>query len=101
MEEKRIKHLVIFCLKSGKDSLETSKFLADGKSILSSIHVAEKFKVMEQISLKNEYDFGFSMEFKSKEAYEKYNSYPSHVDFVKTRWENEVTTFLEIDFEDI
>jgi hypothetical protein len=56
---------------------------------------------MNQVSLKNNYDFGFSMEFANKEAYEKYNSHPSHIAFVKNRWENEVTTFLEIDFEDI
>ena len=99
MEEKRITHQVIFCLKSGKDSPETARFLEDGKSILSSIPGTEKFKVMNQVSLKNNYDLGFSMEFANKEAYDKYNSHPLHIDFVKNRLENEVTTFLEIDFE--
>lgn len=101
MEEKAIKHMVIFCLKSEKNSPETQKFLEDARSILTSIPVTENFKVMNQISLKNDYDFGFSMEFKNKEAYDTYNSHPSHLAFVQNRWVNEVTTFLEIDFQNI
>ena len=64
-----IKHMVIFCLKYNESDSRTDKFLSDSKSILSSIPVVEKFKVLKQISPKNKFHFGFFMEFKDKEAY--------------------------------
>lgn len=100
MTEKRIRHSVIFCLKHEIHAPETEQFLSDGKSILSSIPVVENFEVLKQVSPKNEYHFGFSMEFSNKAAYDAYNAHPAHVDFVKNRWETEVTRFLEIDYEE-
>jgi len=99
MQKERIRHMVLFCLMYDKDGTETEKFLQDGQTILSTIPVVEKFEVLKQISPKNEYDFGFSMEFSDKAAYEMYNANPLHVDFVKDRWLKEVTKFLEIDFQ--
>jgi hypothetical protein len=93
--------MVIFCLKYDKSDSRTDKFLSDSKSILSSIPVVEKFKVLKQISPKNKFHFGFSMEFKDMEAYETYSKHPMHVNYVKQLWQKEVTHFLEIDFEDL
>jgi hypothetical protein len=101
MDAQRIRHMVIFCLKHDKNSMEAEKFLQDGRSILTSIPVVEKFEVLRQVSPKNDYDYGFSMEFTDKDAYETYNAHPSHVGFVKERWETEVTRFLEIDFQSL
>jgi predicted GIY-YIG superfamily endonuclease len=96
MEEK-IRHMVIFCLKYEIGSKESNKFLSDGKEILSKIPGVEEFHVYRQISPKNEYDFGFSMEFTNKATYSAYCVHPLHVDFVDQRWKTEVTRFLEID----
>lgn len=101
MKKILIKHMVIFCLKYDKSDSRTDKFLSDSKSILSSIPVVEKFKVLKQVSPKNKFNFGFSMEFKDKEAYETYSKHPIHVNYVKQLWQKEVTHFLEIDFEDL
>ena len=99
MADKGIQHMVIFCLKHDKGSFEEKKFLMDGQSILSQIPVVSNFRVLPQISPKNDYHFGFSMEFSDQEAYDTYNQHPLHVDFVDKRWKAEVTKFLEIDFE--
>jgi hypothetical protein len=99
MTKDSIRHMVIFCLKHDKQALETEKFLMDGQTILCSIPGVEKFEVLKQISPKNEYDYGFSMEFSDKTAYENYNNHPLHVGFVNQRWLKEVTKFLEIDFK--
>ena len=96
-----IKHMVIFCLKYDKSDSRTDKFLSVSKSILGSIPAVEKFKLVKQISPKNKFHFGFSMEFKDKEAYETYSKHPMHVNYVKQLWQKEVTHFLEIDFEDM
>ena len=96
-----IKHMVIFCLKYDKSDPSTEKFLSDSKSILGSIPAVEKFKLVKQISPKNKFHFGFSMEFKDKEAYETYIKHQMHVNYVKQLWQKEVTHFLEIDFEDL
>ena len=47
----------------------------------------------------NNFEYGISMEFDTKEAYEAYNQHPDHTDFVKTFWMRDVADFLEIDFE--
>ena len=94
-----IQHMGIFVLKHDKNSPETQTFLKDGKRILSAIPGVRNFQVFTQVSTKNDYDFGFSMVFAGKAAYEKYNNHPDHVRFVEQRWKREVSRFLEIDFE--
>lgn len=98
MTGNRIRHMVIFCLKHDIDSTETEKFLKDGLRILTSIPGVESFEVLNQVSPKNDYDFGFSMEFSSREDYDSYSAHPDHNEFVEQRWKKEVTRFLEIDF---
>ena len=53
---------------------------------------------MKQVSPKNDYAFGFSVEFKDQAAYTGYNDHPWHVAFVKDRWIPEVSRFMEIDY---
>lgn len=48
---------------------------------------------------KNNFDYGFSMEFDSVDAYEAYNQHPDHVAFVETFWKKDVADFLEVDYE--
>jgi hypothetical protein len=39
------------------------------------------------------------MDFADQAAYDGYNAHPRHVAFVRDRWDREVETFLEIDYE--
>ncbi|GLX70242.1 Dabb family protein [Paenibacillus glycanilyticus] len=96
-----IQHSVIFTLKHADGSELESKFLEDGKAILSSIPVVQQFRVFRQVSPKNDYKFGFSMEFAGQAAYEAYNAHPLHAAFVAERWEKEVEAFLEIDYTEV
>lgn len=98
MEKQAIRHMVIFDLKASKGSMDAEKFLADGKAILESIPVVNHFEVLYQVSPKNDYDYGFSMEFNNQADYDTYNAHPSHEEFVRGRWVTEVERFLEIDF---
>jgi hypothetical protein len=91
--------MVIFCLKHAKGSAAADTFLSDGERLLSSIPQVAQFGVFRQISSKNDYDYGFSMDFASREDYEIYNAHPIHVEFVEGRWKPEVARFLEIDFQ--
>jgi len=90
--------MAIFTLKHAEDAPETERFLRDGRTILSAIPTVERFEVVRQISPKNPYRFGFSMEFADQAAYDAYNEHPAHVDFVERRWKLEVESFQEIDF---
>jgi hypothetical protein len=98
---KSITHMVIFCLKHDKDSLQEKEFISYSREILSSIPVVRDFKACRQTSPKNGFDFGFTMKFKDKNSYEEYNNHPSHQEYVNNRWLHEVDKFLEIDFEEI
>jgi hypothetical protein len=99
LKDGEIQHMVIFDLKHEKGSAMAEKFLKDGEQILSQLPVVQNFQVFNQVSLKNDYTYGFSMVFADKPAYETYNHHPNHVAFVENRWKQEVTRFLEIDFK--
>jgi hypothetical protein len=92
-----IRHTVVFTLKHGQGSAEEKKFLEDAL-VLTSIPGVQNFERLNQVSRKNAYKFGFSMEFADQAAYDAYDTHPVHVAFVRDRWKVEVTDFLEIDY---
>ena len=59
----------------------------------------EAFEVLREVSPKNGFVHGLSMEFADRAAYDAYNEHPEHVAFVQERWLAEVTDFQEIDYE--
>ncbi|AOZ92537.1 Dabb family protein [Paenibacillus crassostreae] len=93
-----IKHMVIFNLHSGKDTPEAEAFLKDSATELAAIPGVQQFEIFHQVSIKNEYDYGFSMIFANQIAYDTYNNHPVHQNYVATRWLKEVSQFQEIDF---
>jgi hypothetical protein len=93
-----IRHTVVFKLKHAAGSPAELDFLQSARK-LADIPTVRKFECLRQISKKNSYDFGLSMEFTSPRDYQTYNEHPDHVHFVQTRWIPEVVDFLEIDYE--
>jgi hypothetical protein len=96
--ERMIRHTVIFKLKHTAGSRSELDFLQAARK-LADIPTVKNFECLRQISDKNSYEFGLSMEFTSTEDYQVYNAHPDHVKFVETRWIPEVADFMEIDFE--
>jgi stress responsive alpha/beta barrel protein len=92
-----IRHTVAFKLKHPSNSEAEASFLKAARG-LTSIPTVRNFEWLRQVSPKNKFDFGFSMEFASEQDYEAYNAHPEHVRFVETRWRPEVADFLEIDY---
>lgn len=92
-----IRHTVVFKLKHAAGSAAENAFL-EAADVLADIPGVEKFEKLKQVSAKNDYAFGFSMEFKDQAAYSIYNDHPWHVAFVKDRWIPEVSQFMEIDY---
>lgn len=92
-----IRHTVVFNLKHGKGSDEERKFLDDAL-VLAEIPGIKAFERLRQVSPKNNFSFGFSMEFDDQAAYDGYNVHPQHVAFVRDRWVPEVSDFMEIDY---
>ena len=93
-----IRHTVVFTLKHPRNSLPEKAFL-DAALRLASIPSVRNFERLKQTSPKNDFTFGFSMEFENREGYDFYNDHPDHLDFVNTQWIPEVLRFLEIDYE--
>lgn len=91
-------HTVIFKLKHAAGSQQEIGFLQTAQK-LADISSVNNFECLRQVSKKNDYDFGLSMEFASQADYQFYNEHPDHVQFVQTRWIPEVIDFLEIDYE--
>ena len=92
-----IRHTVVFTLAHAPGSVEEASFL-EAATVLAGIPGVERFEQLRQVSPKNDYSFGFSMEFADQAAYSAYNEHPDHVAFVEGRWVPEVTDFLEIDY---
>ena len=95
-----IRHTVAFRLKHPKGSAQETSFLAAGKA-LAGIPGVERFEQLRQVSPKNDFDFGYSMEFADQRAYDGYNDHPVHDAYVRDRWIPEVEAFLEIDYAPI
>lgn len=92
-----IRHTVVFRLKHPAGSPEEASFLSAARN-LASIPGVENFECLRQVSSKNDFTFGLSMEFASQKEYDVYNNHPDHADFVQVRWIPEVADFLEIDY---
>jgi hypothetical protein len=92
-----IRHTVVFSLKHAAGLAEEGAFLRDAQA-LAAIPGVEKFEQLRQVSPKNDFAFGFSMEFANEAAYSAYNDHPDHVAFVRDRWVPEVARFMEIDY---
>jgi hypothetical protein len=95
-----IRHTVVFKLEHPAGSPEEAEFLQEAKK-LASIPTVQKFECLRQVSPKNIYQFGLSMEFEDQAAYRAYSEHPDHVAFVQGRWTDNVTDFLEIDYQPI
>jgi len=93
-----IRHTVVFKLKHSNGSAGERAFLT-AADVLAKIPGLQKFEKLRQVSAKNDYAFGFSMEFADQAAYQGYNDHPEHTRFVSERWLPEVEKFLEIDYE--
>lgn len=97
MLQNRIRHTVVFTLIHPSGSGGESDFLQAAEG-LAAIPGVEVFELLAEVSPKNDYRFGISMEFADRGAYERYNEHRDHVRFVQERWVSEVTDFLEIDY---
>lgn len=93
-----IRHTVVFKLKHAAGSQAELDFLRAAAK-LADIPTVRNFECLRQVSQKNIFDYGLSMEFASPQDYQSYNTHPEHVNFVQTRWIPEVTDFMEIDYE--
>ena len=92
-----IRHTVAFRLKHPRSSAEERSFLEGGKA-LADIPGVEKFEQLRQVSAKNEFHFGYSMEFADQAAFDAYDRHPVHVAYVRDRWVPEVEAFAETDY---
>jgi hypothetical protein len=92
-----ITHTVAFRLKHPRGSNEESDFLRDAL-VLADIPGVQDFCRLLQVGAKAGYDFGFSMRFADRDAFEAYDRHPVHAAFVAERWLPEVSTFVELDY---
>lgn len=93
-----IRHSVILKLNDSIHPDEKQAFF-DAVGKLSSIPNVQKFEVLKQISPKNKFEYGISMEFDNQEQYDAYSNHPDHVAFVQKFWMSNVEDFLEIDYQ--
>lgn len=100
MKTFKLRHTVFFSLRYPKGSAEEKTFLEAARK-LSWIPGVLNFECLREVSSKNNYDYGLSMEFESVKAYKDYQKNPDHDAFVKTYWMRDVKDFLEIDYEPI
>ena len=92
-----IRHTVAFRLKHAPGSAAEHDFLR-AACALASIPGVQKFECLRQMSAKNSFAFGLSMEFADAAAYAFYTDHPDHTAFVQGRWIPEVAEFMELDY---
>jgi hypothetical protein len=92
-----IRHTVTFTLVHEPGSPEEQAFF-EAARVLGDIPGVMRYEQRRQISEHSSFTFGISMEFEDEDAYDAYGRHPDHVEFVETRWQQEVKDFLELDF---
>ncbi|MER0439937.1 Dabb family protein [Emticicia sp. W12TSBA100-4] len=92
-----IRHSVILSLKPQLSS-EDKKAFFEAVVKLTDIPNVQKFEVLKQISPKNNFEYGISMEFDTQEQYDFYSNHPQHQTFIQDFWIKSVEDFLEIDY---
>jgi len=92
-----IRHSVILKLKADLNSADKQAFF-DAVDKLALVPDVQKFEFLKQISPKNKFEFGISMEFDNQEQYDFYSNHPEHVAFIQNFWMKNVEAFLEIDY---
>jgi hypothetical protein len=93
-----IRHTVVFRLKHPANSPQEKSFLEIAQK-LSSISSVKKFECLREVSPKNDFSFGLSMEFDNHIDYQFYCDHPEHLKFVQDTWIPNVEKFLEIDYQ--
>jgi len=92
-----IRHTVTFKFKTTVNPAAVKDFFIAAKK-LATINGVQNFECLKQVSTKNIFEYGLSMEFADNELYQQYNNNPYHVSFVQQYWLNAVEDFLEIDY---
>ena len=92
-----IRHTVVFKLKHPKNSAAETAFLIAAVQ-LAQIPGVKNFECLRQVSKKNNFDFGLSMDFDNQQVYDEYANHTDHLTFVQNIWLKEVDQFLEIDY---
>lgn len=92
-----IRHSVILKLKSELSSDDKKAFF-EAVDKLAEIPNVQKFEVLKQISPKNKFEYGISMEFDTQEHYDFYSNHAQHQAFIQDFWIKSVEDFLEIDY---
>jgi hypothetical protein len=92
-----IRHSVILKLKSNISSEDKQAFF-DAVDKLATIPDVQNFEVLKQVSPKNKFEYGISMEFDNQEQYDVYSNHTEHVAFIQNFWMKSVEDFLEIDY---
>ncbi len=92
-----IRHSVIFKLKPQLSTEEKQTFF-DAVEKLASIPDVQKFEILKQISPKNKFEYGISMEFDTQKQYDIYSKHTAHQSFIQNFWIKSVENFLEIDY---
>jgi hypothetical protein len=93
----RIRHTVAFTLVHPAGSGAERDFL-EAAGQLAAIPGVDDFEILAEVSPKNGYRFGISMEFADRSVYDRYNEHRDHIRFVEERWMPEVSDFLELDY---
>ena len=91
-----IRHSVIFKFKTSIDFVAMENFFIAAKK-LATIAGVQNFESLRQVSKKNKFEYGLSMEFANEDLYQHYNNHPVHVKFIQEYWLNYVEDFMEID----
>ena len=93
-----IQHTVVFRLVHKAGSAAEAGFLDTGRVTLTAIPGVTEFAINRQISPKSDLAWQFTMVFADQSVYDAYNTHPTHLGFVESRWVPEVADFQEYDF---
>ena len=89
-----IEHTVAFRLKASVDERDFLRRAA----ALGALPGVLDFRILRQVSAKNDFEHALAMRFASRADYDAYDAHPEHRRFVNEVWLPDVAAFLELDY---
>jgi len=93
-----LRHIVPVSLNYEEGDPRIQEFFDAAKKLLSAIPYVQEYHHYKQTQTETSFQYGFVLEFKSEEDFQKFFNHPNELEFTEKHWNAAVKDFLDCNF---
>ena len=93
-----LRHVVGVNLNYEKDDSRVKEFFGAAKKLLASLPQVKAYTHYVVENIECGYQYGFVLDFESKETWMEYNEHPDNLKFSEEYWDKDVASYLFFNF---